>query len=446
MDLRPQVVIVGAGFAGLNAAKALRRADADVTVVDQNNYHTFAPLLYQVATAGLDAAEVARQVRAIFRRQRNLEFRQGRVLAVDLAERVVRLSGGGRVPFDYLVLAAGATSSDFGVPGVREHAFFLKTLTEAVNLRSHVLEQFERAARDPEALFDGSLTFVIAGGGPTGVELAGALAELCGKVLTRDFPTIPRDAVRVVLLEMRDHLLDGFGARSRAYAQRLLARRGVEVRLGAAVEAVDEGRVALRGAVGLPCRTLIWVGGVRGEALAESLGVPLAAGGRVPTAADLRLPQAPRVLVAGDLAAPPGARLPQTAPVAIQQGRHAGREIARRLHDKPARPFRYLDKGRMAIIGRSAGVAELSRLLLGVRARGFAGWLAWLLVHLIYLPGYRNRAGALLDWAHNYLTWERHTRLITPMVPSPGDAGGGNVGSRPAPGGGVEENGPEKRT
>lgn len=446
MELRPQVVIVGAGFAGINAAKALRGADADITVVDQNNYHTFAPLLYQVATAGLDVAEVARQVRAIFRRQRNLAFRQGRVAAVDLEDRVVRLSGGVRLPFDYLVLAAGATSSDFGVPGVRDYAFFLKTLTEAVNLRSHILEQFELAARDPEALFDGSLTFVIVGGGPTGVELAGALAELCSKVLAWDFPTVPRDAVRIVLLEMRDHLLDGFDVRSQDYARQLLARRGVEVRLATAVGAVHKGRVDLPGSVALPCRTLIWVGGVRGEALAERLGVPLAAGGRVPTAPDLSLPQAPRVLVAGDLAAPPGRRLPQTAPVAIQEGRHVGREIADRLRGKSPRPFRFLDKGRMAIIGRSAGIAELSPRLLGVRARGYAGWLAWLLVHLIYLPGYRNRIGALLDWAHNYLTWERHTRLITPMMPSPGDTIGGNVASRSGSGGGDEKSGPKRRT
>ncbi|HKI59129.1 MAG TPA: NAD(P)/FAD-dependent oxidoreductase, partial [Trueperaceae bacterium] len=362
-----------------------------------------------------------RQVRAIFRRQGNLAYRQGRAVAIDLEDRVVALDGGGRLPFDYLVLAPGAVSNDFGVPGVREHAFFLKTLTEAVNLRSRVLEQFERATRDAAALIDGSLTFVIAGGGPTGVELAGALAELCGKVLVRDFPMVPREAVRVVLLEMRDHLLDGFGSSSQRYARQLLERRGVEVRLGAAVEAVHGDRVALRGSVSLACRTVIWVAGVRGEPLAGSLGVPLAGGGRVPTAADLSLPRAPRVFVAGDLASPPGSTLPQTAPVAIQEGRHAGADIARRLQGRPARAFRYLDKGRMAIIGRSAGIAELSPRLLGVRARGHAGWLAWLLVHLVYLPGYRNRVGALLDWAHNYLTWERHTRLITPMVPSPGD-------------------------
>lgn len=425
MELRPQVVILGAGFAGLNAAKALRNANADITIVDQNNYHTFAPLLYQVATAGLDIAEVSRQVRAIFRRRSKLVFRQGRAVSVDLLDRVVRLDDGGRLPFDYLVLAAGATSSDFGVPGVREHALYLKTLTEAVNLRSHVLEQFERATRDPSALIDGSLTFVIAGGGPTGVELAGALGELCWKVLVRDFPSVPRRAVRVVILEMRDHLLDGFEGRSQSYARRVLERRGVEVRLNAAVEAVHEDRVALRGSVGLSSRTVIWVAGVRGEPLAESLRVPLAPDGRVPTAADLSVSQAPRVFVAGDLALPPGAPLPQTAPVAIQEGRHAGAEIARLLRGDPTRPFHYLDKGRMAIIGRSVGIAELSPRLLGVRARGYIGWLAWLLVHLVYLPGYRNRVGAMLDWAQNYFTWERHTRLITPMTPSPGDAARG---------------------
>ncbi|HKI57814.1 MAG TPA: FAD-dependent oxidoreductase [Trueperaceae bacterium] len=230
---------------GAQRRQGAPEADAEVTVVDQNNYHTFAPLNHQVAAAGLDVAEVTRQVRAISRRQDNLRFRKGRAVAIDLQDRVVSLDRGGRLPFDYLLLAGGSTTSDFGVPGVHQHAFFLKTLTEAVNLRSRVLEPFERATRDPAALLDGSLTFVIAGGGPTGVELAGAMAELCSKVLVRDVPTIQREAVRVVHSEVRDHLLDGFHSRSRVYARRLLERCGVEVRLGTAVEAVHGDRVAL---------------------------------------------------------------------------------------------------------------------------------------------------------------------------------------------------------
>ena len=412
---RPHVVIVGAGFGGLNAARALRRADVDVLVIDQHNFHTFQPLLYQVATAGLDAGDIAHQVRGIFARQRNVRFLMARVGTVDWDAREVALEGGTRVPFDYLIVAAGAVYHDFGTPGVFEHGFVLKSLHEAVALRSHMLRQFERAAADEGHIDRGGLTFVIVGAGPTGVEMAGAMVELFDRVLPNDYPELDVGRAKVVLLEMTDHVLAPYGERSRAYAERVLRRRGVDLRLGTAVEEVHADHVVLAGGERLGTSTLIWAAGVRAHPIAEALGVPLGRASRVGLMPDLSLPGRPHAFVVGDMAGTTGADgtlHPQVAQVAIQQGKHAAATIIRRLRGEDGRPFSYADRGQMAIIGRSAGVAELSRRLGGFRFTGFLGWLSWLFIHLIYLPGHQNRVNAFTNWTFNFLTYERHARLI----------------------------------
>jgi NADH:ubiquinone reductase (H+-translocating) len=424
---RARVVIVGAGFGGLNAARALRNAPVDVLVIDQHNFHTFQPLLYQVATAGLDAGDIAHQVRGIFRRQRNVRFLMGRVTGVSWDDRAVVLADGERVPFDYLVVAAGAVYHDFGTPGVFTHGFVLKTVHEAVALRSHVLRQFELAVADPARAERGGLTFVIVGAGPTGVEMAGAMVELFDRVLVQDYPELDLSRARVVLLEMTDHVLGPYGERSRRYAERVLRERGVDVRLGTVVAAVEADHVVLADGERLETRTLIWAAGVRGHPLAAALGVSVGRGGRVDVAADLSLPGHPEAFVVGDLAGITGdgdAAHPQVAQVAIQQGRHAARTILRRLAGEVGTPFRYADRGQMAIIGRSAGVAELSRRLGGFRFKGFLGWLAWLFIHLVYLPGHQNKVNAFTNWTYNFFTYERHARLIldeeTPRDSQPG--------------------------
>lgn len=418
MNERPTVVIIGAGFGGLEAAKALASAPVDVLLIDQHNYHTFQPLLYQVASAALTPEEISHAVHGIFQRQRNLTFRLGKVVAIDKEARFVTLEDGASIGYDYLVMAPGTIYHDFGVPGVREHAFFLKSISEAVNLRSHLLAQFEAASADPALLEQGALTVVIAGGGPTGVELAGALVELFSRVLAKDFKELPLERARVVLLELAPALLGPYHPDSQAYTLKTLKQRGVEVRLNTTVTRVEAQQVHLGGEV-ISTRTLIWAAGVRASPLAEALGVPLTRGARVPVAADLSLPDYPELFVIGDMSASQdaaGKLHPQVAQLAIQGGKHTAKQLRRRLRGQPGEAFKYRDLGSMATIGRSAAVAELP---FGLRLKGFVAWLAWLFLHLLYLVGFRNRLTVILSWAAEYLTYNRHTRLLTPMVPSP---------------------------
>ena len=411
---RPHVVVVGAGFAGLAVVRRLAEREVDVTVVDRNNFHTFLPLLYQVATSGLNVADVAHPVRAIVARHGNVDVRQGTVVGVDHDARELVLEGQAPLRYDHLVLAAGATANDFGIDGVADHAYPLYSLDDAARLRNRVLERFEAAAVDPSIVDDGALTFAIVGGGPTGVETAGALAELFDEVLRGDFKTLPVERARVVLIEMADSLLTPFGRRSRQHALDALRRRGVEVRLSTAVSAVEPTGVVLEGGERIPAHTLVWAAGVKANPLAQALDVETGPGGRVVVARDLSVPGHDGLWVVGDLAHTPGARpdggpAPQLAPAAMQMGELVARNICLRLADEPTEPFRYRDKGTMATIGRRAAVAELPHVPALV---GSVAWVAWLVLHLVMLIGFRNRLSVLVNWAWNYLTWDRGPRLI----------------------------------
>jgi NADH:ubiquinone reductase (H+-translocating) len=409
---RPRVVIVGAGFGGVSAARALAGTPVDVTIVDQHNFHTFSPLLYQVATSSLAPDDIAPNLRGIVRNDPNIEARMDTVRGVDFERREVLVDGDAPLNYDYLVLAAGAVSSDFGVPGAAEHAIPLKTLADASKIRNTVLARFEEADADPSRVDDGTLTFVVAGGGPTGVELCGALGELILLVLRKDFKRLDVGRARVVLVEMTEHLLGSFSARSRAEAKVELAQRGVEVRLGVAIAAVADDRVELADGTVIPTRTVLWTAGVKANPVASALSLAQTARGEIVVRPDLSVPGHPEVFVIGDLAGverPDGTPFPQLAPVAIQQGRYVARGIVRRLRGKSTKPFRYVDKGTMATIGRRSAVAELP---FGIRFGGTLGWLSWLGLHLVFLIGFRNRAVVLLNWAWNYLRWDHGNRVI----------------------------------
>jgi NADH dehydrogenase len=413
---RRRVVVVGAGFGGLAAAKRLEREDVDVTVVDRHNFHTFLPLLYQVATAGLNPADVGYVVRGVFRREQRVLFRKDEVVGVDWDRHTVTLGAEGPVPFDHLVVAAGSSTNYFGVDGAREHAFPLYNLEDAIRVRNHLLSLFEAADSEPGLVDDGVLNFVVVGGGPTGVEVAGALVELIEKVLEQDFHDLDVHRARVVLVEQSDHLLTPFSERSRRYARKTLVRRGVEVRLGTAVRRIAVDHVELSSGEVVRTRLVLWAAGVRAGALADQLDVAQGPGGRITVAADLSIDGRPEAFAIGDIADiddGSGGRLPQLAQVAIQGGEHAAEQILADLHGRPRTPFRYRDKGTMATIGRRAAVAEIPRR--GGRPtilHGAVAWVAWLGLHLVYLVGVRNRVSVLTNWAWNYLTWDRGPRLI----------------------------------
>jgi NADH dehydrogenase len=417
MRPRPRVVVVGTGHAGLEAVNALRRADVDVLLVDRNNYHKFQPLLYQVGTAGLQPGEITQAARHIFQRQKNFSFHLGKVFGVDFERKQVFLDAGRPLWYDYLILAAGASTNYFGVEGAQEFGFPLKNVPDAVNLRSHVIHQFEEANRNPGLVEDGALTFAVVGGGATGVETAGALAELFDRVLVRDFPALDVARARIVLLEMGDALMTAYKPKLRDYTQRVLERRGVEVRLGTAVERVTPRAVHLRGGEVLKAQTLVWAAGVRANPLADELGVEQTSGARVVVDETLRLPDYPDVFVAGDMAGatdPGGALYPQVAQVAIQQGVHAARTVERELRGLAPEPFRYRDLGMMATIGRNAAIVEFPG---GFTMKGFPAWLAWAGLHVVKLVGFRNQVGVLLNWVYNYFTYDRGPRLILTTFP-----------------------------
>lgn len=405
---RHRVVVIGAGFGGLAVARSLADAQVEVTLIEANNFHTFQPLLYQVATAGLDSGNVAYAVRGIFRRQCNADVRMARVIGIDLATRQLTLDDGGDIEFDSLVLAAGAVSTSFGVRGVDEHALPLKTLDDAIAIRRRIIEQFEQGAARPALVDDGALNVVVCGGGPTGVEMAGGLMELFEKVLSKDFPDLPVRRARVVLVEAADRLLPLFSAESSRRARRTLTRRRVEVRTGCGVETVDAARVTLTDGTVIPAHTVIWAAGVAANPLAERIGTPTGRGGRLVVGGDLSVPGHPNVFAIGDIAVtePP---LPQVAQPAIQGGRHVAHQICRQLDGLGTEPFHYRDKGSMATIGRLDAVADFPG---GRHLSGAVGWVAWLALHLVYLMGFRNRLNVFVNWCWNYVTYDRGSRLL----------------------------------
>jgi NADH:ubiquinone reductase (H+-translocating) len=408
----PQVLIVGGGFGGLYAARRFRAQPVDVTIVDRRNHHLFQPLLYQVAMAALSPGDIASPIRWILRRQRNVQVLLGDVDRIDPVRRVAHLADGAELPFDYAIVAAGTTHAYFGHDDWRHHAPGLKTLEDALEIRRRVLLAFERAEREPEAARrDAQLTFVIIGGGPTGVEMAGALAEIARHSLAKDFRHFDPGSARIVLVEGGPTVLANFPEPLRAAAHRDLERLGVEVRTNEPVTDVRHGLVRTsRGEIAT--ETILWAAGVAASPLGATLGVPVDRAGRVLVNPDLTIPGQPHVFVIGDLASlagPSGRPLPGVAQVAMQMGEHAARNIVRAVEGQPLRPFVYRNLGDMATIGRASAVAVLP----WIQLKGLIGWLAWLFVHIFNLIGFRNRVIVMVQWAWSYFSYQRAIRLIT---------------------------------
>jgi len=409
---RPHVIIVGAGFGGLTAAKALAGTEVDVTLIDRRNHHLFQPLLYQVATAGLTPSQIASPIRSILRDDRNVRVVLAEVDGIDVARREV-VTGARRTAFDYLIVAAGASHAYFGHDEWASHAPGLKSLEDALGMRGRVLTALEAAetACDPAERMR-LLTFVVVGGGPTGVELAGAVAELTNRALARDFRAIRGAMARVMLIEAGARLLPTFHPSLSAYAKRALEKLGVEVRLGVAVSAVDAEGVLL-GDERIAAANVAWAAGVRAAALGRWLGSEPDRAGRIPVKPDLSLPGAPEVFVIGDLATvvrANGQPVPGIAPAAKQEGAYVARLIKAAVAGRPRPPaFRYRDFGSLATIGRRAAVVEIGSF----RLKGGLAWLFWCVAHIYFLIGFRNRLQVTLDWLWAYLTYERGARLIT---------------------------------
>jgi NADH dehydrogenase len=405
----PRVVIIGAGFGGLECARKLARKPADVLIIDRNNYHLFTPLLYQVASSLLNPSDITRPVRAIVRKAHNVRFRHGEVAGVDFERRAVLLADGDCVMYDYLVIAAGTTTNYFGMRDVEDRAFGLKDLPEALELRNHVLRCLESAAISPDEA-RAWLTFVVVGGGPTGVEYAGALSELVKLVLPDEYPELAGRQVRIVLVEGLPELLPAFSAKLGRAARKALMRKGIEIWTSTRVTGTSEGAVTVSGGKTLEARTLIWAAGVRPAAVAAALDVARSRSGRIEVDEFLRVPGRPAVFAIGDVAAvrQDGSEVPMLSAPAMQEARVAATNILRSAAGKPLQPFGYRDRGSMATIGKNAAVAEIGRL----RMTGFAGWVLWLAVHLYYIIGFRNRLAVLAGWAWNYLRSDRPIRII----------------------------------
>ena len=409
----PRVIIVGCGFGGLWAAQALAKAEVQLTVIDRTNHHLFTPLLYQVATAGLSAPSVAGAIRHILADQRNTTVLYGEVRAVDPARRVVQLENGEELGYDYLILAPGTTHSYFGHDEWAPYAPGLKTLEDALEIRRRVLSAFEHAERESDPAKRAAwLTFVVVGGGATGVELAGTFAEIARHTLSGEFRRIDPHTARVVLVEGTSRVLPPYPPELSAKAQLQLERLGVTVWPGRMVTGIDAEGVSL-GAERIACKTVIWAAGVASSPLGAMLGAPLDRAGRVKVAADLTVPGHPEIFVAGDLASVEG--VPGIAPAAKQMGRHAARNVLQLLAGRPTVPFRYRDYGQLATIGRNAAVVVMGKLKLS----GFSAWLVWLVAHIYFLINFRNRIVVMIDWAWAYWTYQRHARIIMRGVKDP---------------------------
>ncbi len=408
---RKRVVIVGMGFGGVRAARTLAGSNLDVLLIDRNNYHLFQPLLYQVASAGLEQESIAYSIRAMTRTWPNIRFQLSEVNGIDLDQRQIQTSAG-EVSYDYLVLGAGSATNFFGLATVQQHAFDLKALADAEVLRNQILYCFEQAVTEPDPARKRSLmTFVVVGGGPTGVEFAGALIELVNYVLAKDYPELGTHLARVVLVEATDRLLASMPEKLGMYTLQKLRSMSVEVLLNAQVTDADGERVVLHDGAVIPAHTLVWAAGVKAAPLAATLQTAHAGGGRIPVQPDLSLPEHPEVFVIGDMAwlEQDSKVLPMIAPVAMQMGIYAGRAILAREAGTTLPPFSYRDKGSMATIGRNTAVAAA----FGMSLKGYPAWLAWLLLHIYYLIGFRNRIVVLLNWVWYYWYHERQVRLIT---------------------------------
>ena len=415
---KPIVTIVGAGFGGLRAARALRRAPVEVILLDRRNYHLFQPLLYQVATAGVSPGEIAHPVRGILRRQKNLTFHMAEVQGVDFSSRCLQTEAG-PVFYDYLILAVGGETNYFGLDSVAQNGLGLKDLDDAIAMRNQILRCFELAEqeKDPERR-KALLTIVVVGGGPTGVESAGAISELIRLVLVKDYDDLDLSDVRVLLLEATDKLLAGFPDRLQRAAAETLWKKHVETHFGATVVDYDGERVLLISGEVIPARTLIWSAGARAVSMLDGLGLSQASQGRVVVLPTLQVPHHPEVYVIGDAAylEAEGKPLPMMAPVAIQMAEASAANILCQMDGKHLLDFVYQDPGSLATIGRNAAVARLGRF----QFHGFLAWIIWLVVHLIQLIGFRNRFIVLINWFWDYIFYERGLRLITPYGQRPG--------------------------
>ena len=406
---QPQVVILGGGFAGLAAVKTLRGADVRITLIDRSNHHLFQPLLYQVASAALAAPDVAAPIRSVLRRQTNVTVWMTDVHAIDVQQRRVRVDGA-EIDYDYLIVATGMTHAYFGHDAWAEHAPGLKTVAEALEIRSRILRAFEAAEfADNVEQRRALTTFVVIGAGPTGVELAGALAEIAGRTLAKDFRRFDPRTTRVILIEAGPRVLPTFSQELSDSARRQLEGLGIEVRTGTPVSDLGDGYVLI-GDERIAARTVLWAAGVQASPLTRDLGAPLDRAGRVQVEDDLSVPGHPEVFVTGDLIAKmqDGHPLPGVAQLAIQSGRHAARNLLLSIAGQARQPFRYVDKGSMATIGRQKAVAQIGR----VQFKGFIAWLLWLTVHIVFLIEFRRRIAVLFEWAFAYLTWQRSSRVI----------------------------------
>ena len=415
-DRLPRVVIIGAGFGGLAAARAFNRADVRVTVIDRSNHHLFQPLLYQVATAALNPADIAAPIRRILRKQTNVQVILAEVMGIDVAGQSVELADG-RVPFDYLILATGATHSYFGHDEWEQHAPGLKSLQDALEIRRRILTAFEVAERETDAEIRRAwMTFVIVGAGPTGTELAGTLVEVARKTLASDFRNIDPTEARVILLEGSPKVLPAYADPLNLKARQQLEHLGVEVQTEKIVTGIDANGVNI-GSERIDAKTVLWAAGVAASPLAKALNVPLDRAGRVVVEPDLTIPGHANVYVIGDLAsiASNGKPVPGVAPAAMQMGPFAAKNILLAIAGKPRKPFVYADKGMLATIGRGAAVVHIG----GWKTSGYIAWLLWLFIHVFFLIGFRNRLLVMIQWAWSYFTYDRGARLITGRVRGP---------------------------
>jgi NADH dehydrogenase len=411
---RPRVVVLGAGSAGIQAIRQLARTNAEVTLVDQNPYSTFLPLLYQVATGGLNAGDITYPLRPLSARH-DVQFRRATVRGIDHTRREVLVDGGAALPYDYLIVGIGTVGHYFGVPGATEHTVSVYTRTDALAARDAIFSGLESVAARSEP-GTGGFHAVVIGGGATGVEMAGAIADLKRSMLTTAFPELDPSQLRITLVERGDTLLPPFDGGLRRYTHRQLVKRGVDVRLGTAISAVHRDRVDLKDGSSMPADVVIWAAGTAGGVEPDDWGLPIGAGGRIVVDGDLRVSGFDRVFAVGDAAINPADPMPQLAQPAMQMGKHAARQIVRLGRGEATRPFRYFDKGIMATIGNRAAVVQLP---VGPGITGLLAWLTWVAIHIWFLLGGRNRIGSFVNLAYQYLPWSRRAGAIVGDVNPP---------------------------